>query len=411
MASKPSAGSPSERVAKPLLVFSMVCFGTTWMCLTKVLFQTSAINMDGKSQIFDRPYFSSALTFFGEILCIPIFLIHRTVRMHRLKREQRSADISVASRGSQSLGYEDTSIQLDPKPVSLSYEMTGGHGFGKLIGWTIALGCSDVVAGLLLSNAILFCPASIVQILRGTVTIFAMILRRLYLKEKPARWQIFGVSVVIIGLVLVSLSTILDQKTTIDDIRVGIGIAMAIVGQLFSANLYVLEEKFMKKYNFPPLVTVGFEGIATSVILFCIICPIVNAIPGSDHGSVESYRNSFYMMLHNTDVGVMCLAIIFVTAFWVASAITVNRLFSSIHMTLFACLKIITIWAVMVVVYYASHHAFGQKVDAYSALELGGFGLVTLGTILHNDLWDVGKKVTCYKQPILSSAKLSYSST
>lgn len=396
MPEKPSV----PRYFKPLLIIGMLTFGTTTMTILKILYQVKGVNIKHEQQNFDRPYFNTVFTFFGEVLCLAIFFVHLSVTRFRKRRASNRLK-GLNQHETVPLISDDTSKETEAQELpSLVTAITGSAGYAKLFGIALGFACIDTVAGLLLSNALVFCPLSIVQILRGFVTVFAMIFRRVYLKVKPVRWQILGVSIVLLGLLLVGLSAILDSGLSdTSGIHVLIGVVMVSVGQVFSANLYVLEEKVMTKYSVPPLMLVGSEGIFAFTIATCVVCPIVNVIPGQDMGRVESYANSFYMTFHNTVIGALSGAYCVAITFWISSSILVNKLFSSVHRTLFANLRVVTIWVVMIIAYYATDHKMGEGVDVYTALEVFGFVLIFFGTIVHNDLWTLGKKIMCWKDP------------
>lgn len=387
---------PSSRSLSIFHTTSLLLAGTFTVVITKVLFQTKAYNISGAQQEFSRPYFMTGFMFIGQLLCLlcyfPTWASQRKQRANECSEKKNLID------------QADSNSKADAKSGSpaqstLWHDITAGKSAWRLLGVTFAMVLLNLTGSTILSNALVLCDASIVQILRGVSIVFTMLLRFLYLKQKPARWQVLGVVTVIVGLVLVGVSAIISHELKSNSaLEIGIGIGMVLLSQFFSANLYVLSERFMKRDGYHPLVLAGVQGIIGGALVFGVVCPIVNVIPGSDNGSVENYSNTIYMMTHNVIVTALIPVYILVAMFmnWSAMAITVMQ--SSLHGALLANVRIISIWMVMVVLYYATSGVVGEPVNLYTILEVAGFVLVFLGTLIHNNLWDLGHKTTCYRK-------------
>lgn len=70
-----------------------------------------------------------------------------------------------------------------------------------------------------------------------------------------------GIFLVVFGIILVGLADYLDtQETHKDTMSVILGDSMSVVGSFLASCQVVMEEKYLKKYDIPPLQAAGYEG-------------------------------------------------------------------------------------------------------------------------------------------------------
>lgn len=105
--------------------------------------------------------------------------------------------------------------------------------------------------------------ASSFQMLRGSVMIFTALLSVAFLGRKIRSFMWLGMITVLVGLVLVGLSDVIFKSNDSQSSDVnGIisGDLLICAAQIVTASQMVYEEKFIMKFNVPPLLAVGFEG-------------------------------------------------------------------------------------------------------------------------------------------------------
>lgn len=394
---------PSRRCSNALYTAGIFVAGTASITLIKIIYQTPVENINGSEQYFVRLYFIPGFMFVGEVLCLVAYLIswavaHRGRSYVKASPLDASTDISTVDEQAPLCGPQ-ASQPVHPLRLLL-HDIAGGKSAWRLLGLASAMVMLDICSSICITNAFALCDASIVQILRGISILFTMVMRRIFLKQRPTRWEIVGVVVAIVGLALVGLAAVLgaDMSMTSPGL-IAMGIALVVASQLFSTLYFVFSEKFMKNDGYPPLALVGVQGIIGVVLVFGVVCPIVDLIPGQDCGSVESYANTIYMLSHSVLVPVLLLVSAFSSMLinWCMMTMTLTQ--SAIYVTLLSSVRIASIWTVMVVVYYATGHRYGEPVTLYTILEVGGFAIVFLGTAIHNNLWHIGHKISCFKDP------------
>nr|XP_006819219.1 PREDICTED: solute carrier family 35 member F6-like [Saccoglossus kowalevskii] len=174
---------------------------------------------------FDHPFFQAVGMFIGEMTCLLVFKFMVCYR--------RTKNIPV------DIGEQNFSPFV-MMPASLC-DMTG---------------TSLMYLGLTLTSA------SSYQMLRGAVIIFTGMLSVGFLNQKLYCFHWTGIMTVVAGLVVVGGADILfGEETHNSDIN-GIitGNLLIIMAQVIVSVQMVYEQKFLTKYNVPPLQAVGWEG-------------------------------------------------------------------------------------------------------------------------------------------------------
>ena len=371
----------------------------------KVMYQTNGTNINGESEPYQKPWLCTFVMFCGESMCLLFFYLFALY--YKLVPEKKDNQDSMASISE----VEGQPQQQEKKIVFVSREEVKSDPTGGLrwkFPFFVALfaGC-DVLSTTLTGIGLVYCNASVVQILRGFVIVFTMISGRIFLGRVPKFFQVLGVIFAISGLVLVGVAAVLGDKGKshkISDTFLGIG--LVIVSQCFSSIQFVFEEKLLKQNThktgpIPSLFLVGSEGIAGAILSICVAIPITNAIHGSDHGSYENMKNSFYMMFHNKRIFIFQFIYFISIAFFNWSSFVYSKALSATARTLVDACRTIVVWIVMVILYYSIRsHQYGEGVSLFSIIQAVGFVLMLMGTTTHNNIGGFGEKITsCCKKP------------
>ncbi|OHT12116.1 hypothetical protein TRFO_03750 [Tritrichomonas foetus] len=386
----------------------------------KILYQTQGVNIGGDIQYFDRPWLNTFIMFLGELLCLIVYGIIALIMLHIPPKVDDDSDSNLTIEEKAAKKAEKNRYAFITRDEVMR-NPTGGLGW-KYPLYVTLFGACDLGGTTLMGIGLTFCNASIIQIVRGFVIVFTMLFAWPILHRKPNPHQLLGVMFSVIGLIVVGVSAVLNngagsvgsKENTIGNTILGIG--LTLVGQLFSATQFVLEEKLLKQDNgevapIPPLFLVGSEGLAGTILCAAIALPVVNAIPGNDFGSYENMKNSFYMLFHNKFLlGIQFLAFMSI-AFFNWCGFVYSKALSATSRTLVDALRTIIVWIVMVGVYYGTKAKYGEPISIWSILQAGGFVFMLLGTITHNNIAGVGRKFTkCCKYPQTENEKELYDS-
>jgi len=308
----------------------MLISGTLNTLLMKfMVMQQVPTGPDAKAVGFDQPFFQSLLMMIGEFLCLIAY-------------------------------YTTTKAEITKEKTAPNYVFM----IACLLDWT---------ATTLVNMAYVLIAASIVQMTRGAIVIFTCLLSAVFLGRRQQRFHIAGVTLVFLGITIVSLSAFINPASTTSDstgfTRKLTGIALCVGAQAFQAFMLVYEEKVMSQYTVPPLLVVGMEG--TFGILFgVLLLSILNVT------EVESTPAAVYQMQHSWPLAMAAVGSIFSIAFFNYSGVTVTQRASAVSRSTIDVSRTVLIWV--------AELALGW--NAFNGLQLVGFVVLALGTLIYNRL-------------------------
>jgi len=382
-----------------ILSVGMLSTGSLNTISKKIMYQTQGKNIDGEMEYYDKPWWCTLIMFLGEAVCLAAFYVQRAVSKRRSARQ--------AAKLVEEEEDDESSQHRAPQPAARAaparYDPTGGFGMWRFLLLSCLLCSCDLVATTLTGIALVYCSASVTQILRGFVIVFVLLFSICFLHRSPMRWQVIGVCSSVLGLIFIGIAALLGEGAGGKVLDMVLGICLALVAQVFSATQFVFEEKFMKGHDIPPLYLVGWEGIFGSILTMGVALPICYAIPGDDHGSYENFINSAYMMFNNGLLLGMQLLYFISISFFNYMSLTMSKALSATNRTLIDAMRTCVVWIVMCIVYYCTfesmgENAYGEPLSWYSLLQLAGFIFMIFGTVIHNNVNGFGAKVACYKK-------------
>jgi drug/metabolite transporter (DMT)-like permease len=362
-----------------MLVVGMLLTGTINTVSKKMGYQTCSKGLDSVpdtddntkgchpgERLFAKPWSGTLIMFLGEAMCMCVFGF-KAWRNRSARRTQAE-------------------IEENP-PVTLS------SGLVCLLPAICDL-CGTTISGV----GLLFTPASIFQMLRGSIIIFTAIFSVLFLKRKVFGYQWLGIGITVVGITLVGLSSMMGKKSKNDHSagEVLLGNAMIVFSQVLSASQMVIEEKFLKSRKLPPEFVVGVEGIFGTFVMLAFILPMTyylpfkkcdaawcqdgNGVHEDTLDTLEMLKNSVFLMLLNILYWISI-------AFFNFCGLSVSKKLSSVHRTLIDACRTVFVWVINIILYYATSAQFGEKWDNTSGfIQLGGFLLMVCGTLTHNKI-------------------------
>lgn len=101
----------------------------------------------------------------------------------------------------------------------------------------------------------------------------------LFLGRRLGGYQWTGLAVVVGGLLLVGVSSMLAGTQAVGAPNPMLGNLLILLAQLVVAIQMVLEEHYLSKYQVPPLLVVGWQGVF-GLVLSIIFLTVAYYIPG-----------------------------------------------------------------------------------------------------------------------------------
>ena len=400
-------------LAQLALTAIMLSTGSLNTISKKILYQTKGQTIDPDIiQKYQRPWFCTFIMFCGEAMCMLFFYCFALYYHCTDKHKDRDSMPGISEITSTATADQPKQGITFVSREEVKSDPTGGLGWKFPLCAALFAGC-DLLSTTLTGIGLLYCNASVIQILRGFVIVFTMLFAWVFLKRRPTLHQVIGVLFAIFGLVMVGVSAVMVDKSapkkegdehSVMETVLGIGLTLA--AQVFSSIQFVFEEKFLKQNTqktgpIPSLFLVGSEGIAGAVLTMGVALPIVNAIHGNDFGSYENLRNSVYMMFHTPLITGLQLLYFGSISFFNWSSFVYSKALSATARTLVDACRTIVVWIVMVAVYYSVKSGdYGEPVGLWSILQGVGFIGMMLGTTTHNNIAGFGDRLTacCKKQ-------------
>ncbi|ODV98215.1 hypothetical protein PACTADRAFT_14681 [Pachysolen tannophilus NRRL Y-2460] len=155
--------------------------------------------------------------------------------------------------------------------------------------------CCDIAGTTLMHIGLLFTPVSVYQMTRGSLVLFVATFSVIFLKRVITRYEWGSLIIVTIGVGLVGFSSSsieADVSSELISSKVTLGIFLIILGQVFSASQFVIEEHILSKVHIAPLKLVGYEGVFGGTITFTIMILTYITI-GS---TIEGHKGPFDMV-------------------------------------------------------------------------------------------------------------------
>eukprot|EP00727_Mastigamoeba_balamuthi_P013555 m51a1_g8822 putative solute carrier family 35 member f6 (422) ;mRNA; f:351067-352475 len=365
-----------------LLEIGMLVSGAVSTLFVKAQDNSRARGWGGEEHAFEHPWTQSLFMFLAESLCLSVYLVTRCVSGRKRKQSGTTEE------------KPQTFLETFPPILALPAVL-------------------DMFGNSISSIGLLYCNASVWQMLRGSCIIFVTVLARIFFRRKPPMYRILALAISICGLILVGLSNVLSAmhsgggsgaaesaSGSSSDVegsgataawKTIVGIVLVIFSQLINASQITLEETLLKKRGLAPLQVVAMEGVFGTIIISLVVLPIVYFIPGGNPSSMKrgSYDNSIdaFMMLGNNGALLgFVLGYIICCSVFNFLAQNVTKYLTGSHYALIDACRSIIVWAWQLLAYYCINKRFGEEWTKYSGLQVAGFVLLSAGTAIFNGI-------------------------
>ncbi|XP_034436064.1 solute carrier family 35 member F6 [Hippoglossus hippoglossus] len=300
---------------------------------------------DDPDHRFRHPFVQAVGMFLGEFSCLAVFYL---VLCHDRRR---------------------------PEP-----KVNPGQSFNPLLFFPPAM--CDMTATSIMYVALNMTSASSFQMLRGAVIIFTGLLSVAFLGRRLATSQWLGISITILGLVIVGLSDFFsghrDDEHKLSEVITGD--LLIIMAQIIVAVQMVLEEKFVYKHDVHPLRAVGTEGFFGFFVLSLLLIPMyfihVGDFSNNSRQVLEDALDAFCQIGHQPLIILALLGNTVSIAFFNFAGISVTKEISATTRMVLDSLRTLVIWVVSL--------ALGW--EHFQGLQVLGFLVLLLGTGLYNGL-------------------------
>ena len=242
------------QISKPALygiMTGMLLCGTANTLIQKAQDQTEALGKE-----FTHPYLQTAVMFGGEFSCIIIFIIKRHMDN---KKKAEGQDIMLSPGG---VAAQQVKQKTNINPLLIAIPAT-----------------CDFCGSTLMFIALTMVPASIYQMMRGIIVVITALLAMIFLGRKQYRHHWTAIVLIIAGVFEVGYVAIAQggDDPVNDDEKIGFGILLLLISQLFAGTMFIVEEKLLGDYYLDPFQVVGTEGM-WGLCYYLALLPIMQLI-------------------------------------------------------------------------------------------------------------------------------------
>lgn len=211
--------------------------------------------------------------------------------------------------------------------------------------------------------------ASVYQMLRGGLTVFACLLSIKYLEKKVKKYEWYAIGSICVGLVVVGVASVFgsgDEQQNSWVIQL-YGVLLILLGQAIQAAQMVVEEHLLKNVDAPPLLMVGVEGI-WGILIMAPVMWIIQYTPSCTDDSIgcqldqkvfhEDSTESFRMVGESESIRWVLVIYFMGILFFNICGLQVIKLLSAVHRTVLESLRIVF---VRCNIHHLIMHRFGSS--------------------------------------------------
>ena len=361
---------------------------------------------------FSHGWFLNLVMFVGESMGIPVFYLF----FNKKKSPKENNDDTKHIQGDQQETIEEEVEEEEKKP-EINKFLLAIPGFLDT--------CSTGLANI----GLILLPASIYQMLKGSLIILTFLMSKFIVKNKHTWDHYVAIPVSTTGVVLVGLSAYLnadeksedggnfsDAKTTL------LGIVLMVIAMFILSIQFCFDEHFMRKYSCHPLICIGYEGIFGFFInlLLCIIFYFIkcgsyedkeeppyfvkNMCTG-DNDNVWRPENivfAFRQLINNSLLSILVpITIIFMASFNIFG-VSITKYGSATTRTVTDNCRSFLVWIFFLM-------PFNQKdlIETFNVLQLIGFLLICLGAFIYNGLFKLEERLESDNKKKIELKKLN----
>jgi hypothetical protein len=241
----------------------------------------------------------------------------------------------------------------------------------------------ELVGQTMFMMGVLYIPMSLSLTLKGSRVVFSAVLLVVFLKRKLFSFHWFAVIATIAGLCIASIPALIKpsgaSKTMSESLT---GIALVLGGEFIRSLRTVVEEKLMKKMRYDALLVVGLQGF----IGFMLSIPtlfVVTAIKKSDDKPLEDIYVTIKQFASNGLIYGFAATFPFTVSGLFISGAFVTKLMSAVHNALTSIITSGIVWVLTIVIHFIDPSR-GTELELLALVQLLGFVIVLLAALVYD---------------------------
>lgn len=218
--------------------------------------------------------------------------------------------------------------------------------------------------------------------------VFTGVFSVIFLKRKQYAFHWTGIFFVVTGIVIVGLSSVLFPAT--GDIPPAedpvLGAILIVCAQVFTATQFVVEEKILGRFDAPPMLAIGLEGVF-GVVTLAVLMPIFQATLTDTTGAPTFFDVAFAFsrFLDTPSITISSLGCILSISFFNFFGLSITKVMSATSRSTIDAMRTLLVWA----------FSLAFKWESFIWLQAIGFPVLVFGTFMYNEVFRLPVK-QCY---------------
>lgn len=281
--------------------------------------------------------------------------------------------------------------------------LIGKNGYpplSKLQKWTffkfIIPGFFDLFQGVMSSVTSALIGVSIDYMLRSATLVGVSIIARFYFKRRFKSYEIIGILIVTVSLLLVGMSSVINADIS-STVHVSKKWAIVIlILKLLSQATYSIElsldQYYTQQRRVHCMVVSGFQSFWAFLIGALILLPLSNIMPGKDgNGLHESFDDTILMLKNSKSIVIIIGMCVVIESIYQMSSVALTESTSAVIRTLVESFRTFILWLLQLAIFYGfkghpslqKYRGIGEEWSKGSWLQLFGYFLLLSGLMVY----------------------------
>ena len=346
-----------------ILIITFIITGSLANIIPKIEMETKSLGIR-----FQHTWIFLFFMFLNEILAFPIYYISN-------KNESKNNNLNIKNK----------------KPECKFY-----HSIPSVIFDFLGAGINFLGLAIL--------PASITQMLGSSQIIFTYILSKLLTNNKHNINHYIGITLTIIGIIIVGFSGNSNSNYSFSTNLMGI--FCILIAMFFLSCQVIYEENLTKKYNCSVIKIIGFQGIFGSFFSFIMILILSNISCGMGKSDflkeICSFDDNGLYYVENLSFALKQLKnstlLIFLTFFYFIgdlfcnlTGIKIGQILSGMSRSILEPVKSVVVWF-----YFVLPFNYPQLREKFSIIQLVGFIILVFGNLIFHHIINIVEIINKY---------------
>ena len=367
---------------------------------------------------FSHSWFLNLVMFIGESMGIPVYyaLFKKKEEKEKEEREKRIKERKERKEREEREKLENTegskeSLKTILTPDGASEEEEEEK--PKLNRFFLAIPAfTDTCSTGLANIGLILLPASIYQMLKGSLIIMTFLMSKFVVKNKHILDHYIAIPLSTLGVILVGLSAYMsaenkDNNQGSSASQTLLGIILMLIAMFILSIQFIFDEYFMRKYSIHPLINIGYQGIFGFFInlFLCFIfyfakCGsyeeneevpylVENMCTGDDE-NVWRPENIVFALRQYVENKILTIivpiTIIFMSSFNILG-VSITKYGSATTRSVTDNVRSFLVWLWFLL-------PFNQEdlVEHFNVLQLIGFVCITMGALIYNGIFKIEER-------------------